>query len=107
MQRDRVGREGIDDQDVEAARCHLRKFDAGIADHDPSLGRAAFQECEYSAARKAQDLRVDLEERPRLPGLPVTGERADPQSNHADAGFRTEQPSGRIEREPYSRAWAV
>src|SRR5690606_25739847 len=81
--------------------------ETGIADHDLRFGRAAFQKCEYAATREAQHLRVDLEERPRLLGLAVTGERADPQSDHADARFRTEQPYGGIEREPESRERTV
>jgi len=72
---DRVAREGVDGQNVEAARRLALQHQPRVAQHDLGRRGAARQEREVRA-RQPLDLRVDLVEAVEVPCPPMRGHHA-------------------------------
>src|SRR3546814_8903827 len=85
MERDRVRRKGVEDDDVEMARGLLRDPEPRVANDDRGARRAVGKEGEFfGIARDVDHHRIDLEDRPVLPRLAVTGERPRPQPDRSE-----------------------
>src|SRR3546814_1277324 len=108
MERDRVRRKGVDDDDVEMARGLLRDPEPRVANDDRGARRAVGKEGEFfGIARDVDHHRIDLEDRPVLPRLAVTGERPRPQPDDPDrrVGSSSEEPPSELQalmRIPYA-----
>src|SRR5205807_228959 len=101
MQRDAVGAEGVDDDQIVAMVGRVAQGQAGVAEHDPRVVAAGLQEMkETSVARQMFDRRVDLVKTPGLAGPGIAGELAGAEPDDADPrqiapdGYREELPEG-------------
>ena len=86
MDRDRVGGEGVESQDVEPGSFALQE-EAGVADGDPRIGRAVTQRREV-LARKTHDHGVDLVDAHLVARTGIAGERSGAEPHHADGDRR-------------------
>ena len=83
MYRHRVGRKGIDRQQVDRVVRPAGQAQPRVAEHDPDLRRALVEEGE-AVAGDVDHRRIDLEEGPALVGAGITGQRAAAEPDHGD-----------------------
>src|SRR3546814_14236579 len=96
MERDGVRRKGVDDDDVEMARGLPGDSKPRVADDDRRARRAVGEEGEFfGIARDVDHYRIDIADRPVLPGLAVTGERPRPEADEAARRDRQSAAEGK------------
>ena len=86
MHRHRIRRESVDDKNVGGGGRSALERQSGIANDDRRVGLATRQEGELGGiAGDPDNHRIDLVERPMLPGPGIAGERAGPEADDTDA----------------------